>query len=61
MEIGRVVQSVLDGLSNRTPSGLADVLDADADARRAAREFIAGGAHIILTTDRTGSIDRAMQ
>jgi 1-deoxy-D-xylulose-5-phosphate reductoisomerase len=61
MEIARTVEFVLDGLSNRTPSGLPDVLDADADARRVASEFIAGRAFAGHAAKRTGSIDRAVQ
>jgi 1-deoxy-D-xylulose-5-phosphate reductoisomerase len=40
MAIAQTVDSVLNGLSNRTPSGLDDVIGADADARRAAATFI---------------------
>jgi len=61
MEIARTVEFVLDGLSNRTPSGLADVLDADAEARRIAREFIAGRTFVGHAANRAGPSDRAVQ
>lgn len=38
--IAQTVGAVLDGLSNRTPDGLDDVIEADAAARRAATAFI---------------------
>ncbi|TKC82696.1 1-deoxy-D-xylulose-5-phosphate reductoisomerase [Trinickia terrae] len=40
MAIAQTVDAVLNGLSNREPSGLDDVLEADAAARRAAAAFI---------------------
>jgi 1-deoxy-D-xylulose-5-phosphate reductoisomerase len=62
MDIARTVDAVLGGLSNRTPSGLDDVLSADADARRAARDFIAGGRVLVApAATRTGTVDRAVQ
>jgi len=60
-EIGRTVASVLERLSNRTPSGLDDVLGADADARRAAHEWIAGRAPHGQPAHRTSPVDRAVQ
>jgi 1-deoxy-D-xylulose-5-phosphate reductoisomerase len=61
MDIARTVGAVLDGLTNRKPSGLEDILGADADARRAAHEFIAGRAPLAPPANRTGSVDRAVQ
>jgi 1-deoxy-D-xylulose-5-phosphate reductoisomerase len=60
-EIGRTVEAVLERLSNRTPSGLDDVLGADADARRAAHEWIAGRAPLGQSANRTSPFDRAVQ
>lgn len=60
-DIWRTVQAVLDDLSNYTPSGLDDVLGADADARRAARAFIEGRPHPTPPTNRTSSVNRAVQ
>ncbi|MDG0024107.1 1-deoxy-D-xylulose-5-phosphate reductoisomerase [Trinickia sp. Y13] len=60
-DIGRTVQAVLDDLSNYTPSGLDDVLGTDADARRAARAFIEGRPHPTPPTNRTSSVNRAVQ
>ena len=48
MAIAQIVDAVLNALPNRTPSGLDDVLEADAAARRAATAFIEShlaGAH----------------
>ena len=61
MDIASTVDAVLGGLNNRTPSGLADVLDADADARRVAREFIAGRAPLTQPANGIGTVDRAVQ
>ena len=60
-EIGRTVESVLERLSNRTPSGLDDVLSADADARRAAHEWIGGRTSLGQPAHRTSPVDRAVQ
>ena len=60
-DIGHTVESVLERLSNRTPSGLDDVLSADADARRAAHEWIAGRASLGQPAHRTSPVDRAVQ
>ncbi len=61
MDIARTVDAVLDGLPNRTPSGLDDVLGADADARRAAHAFIAGRPLAAPAVTRTSPVDRAVQ
>jgi 1-deoxy-D-xylulose-5-phosphate reductoisomerase len=61
MDIARTVETVLERLTNRTPSGLADVLDADAEARGAARELIAGRTLVAHAANRTGPVDRAVQ
>jgi 1-deoxy-D-xylulose-5-phosphate reductoisomerase len=62
MDIARTVDAVLGGLANRTPTGLDDVLSADADARRCAHEFIAGGRVLVApAANRPGPVDRAVQ
>ncbi len=61
MDIARTVDSVLTRLSNRAPNGLADVLDADAEARGAARELIAGRTLVAHAANRKGPVDRAVQ
>jgi 1-deoxy-D-xylulose-5-phosphate reductoisomerase len=61
MDIASTVDAVLGRLPNRTPSGLDDVLDADAQARRAAHDFIAGRSLLAQAASRTSPADRAVQ
>ncbi|GLU31692.1 1-deoxy-D-xylulose-5-phosphate reductoisomerase [Trinickia caryophylli] len=61
MEIAATVGAVLDALPNRRPEGLDDVLDVDAAARRAAREFIAARPMGGRVPTRAGGADRALQ
>ena len=60
-DIASTVDAVLNGLDNRTPSGLPDVLAADAAARRAARDWITAHAGSARAIDRTDRTDRAVQ
>jgi 1-deoxy-D-xylulose-5-phosphate reductoisomerase len=60
-DIARTVDAVLNGLDNHTPSGLPDVLAADAAARRAARDWITAHAAPARAIDRTDRTDRAVQ
>jgi 1-deoxy-D-xylulose-5-phosphate reductoisomerase len=61
MDIAQTVDAVLNGLTNRNPSGLDDVLAADAEARRAAHDFISGRLLGTRSSNRTGQADRAVQ
>ncbi|CAN7323595.1 1-deoxy-D-xylulose-5-phosphate reductoisomerase [Trinickia sp. LjRoot230] len=61
MDIAQTVSAVLDAIPNRRPDGLDDVLEADASARRAARELIASSAHLGHHADRANLTRRAVQ
>jgi 1-deoxy-D-xylulose-5-phosphate reductoisomerase len=60
-QIGQTVAAVLDALPNRSPSGLDDVLEADAQARRAALEFIASRSLACHRESRAGAGDSTGQ
>ncbi|RKP52708.1 1-deoxy-D-xylulose-5-phosphate reductoisomerase [Trinickia fusca] len=61
MDIAQTVDAVLNALPNRRPSGLDDVLEADAAARRAAHDYIAAHARAPHVANGTGQLDRAVQ
>jgi 1-deoxy-D-xylulose-5-phosphate reductoisomerase len=60
-QIAQTVAAVLDALPNRSPAGLDDVLEADAEARRAALEFIASRPLAGHRVNRAGTSDSAAQ